>query len=170
MSVLRGYHVMNPCGAWRSRELWSAGLKEQRQSSTPHTPRVDSNTHVNTFLNNPTGGEITPARILSNLWPVECELIFTMNSKIPESWHWMQGVSVLPIVTHRSVCSISTQLLVWSQKNAASPVSNNEVLIQSIPGFNLHLKKSEQMTTGTQFWSVIIMWLGHLYHGTFRWV
>lgn len=69
----------------------------------------------------------------------------------------MQGVSVLPIVTHRSVCSISTQLLVWSQKNAASPVSNNEVLIQSIPGFNLHLKKSEQMTTGTQFWSVIIM-------------
>lgn len=163
MSVRRGCHVMNPCGAWRSGEPWSAGLKEQRQSSTPRTPRVDSNTHVNTFLNNPTGGEIMPARIFSNLWPVQCELSFTMNSKIPESWHWMQGVSVLSIVTHRSVCSISTQLLVWSQKMQLRLCQTMKCWFNQYQALICTWKRVNKWRLAPHSGVWLVMWLEHLY-------
>lgn len=82
MCISQHCHVMNPCGALRDKESWSAGLEKQHQSTTPHMPHMDLlQTHrvMHTFLNSSTGAELIPLRMLTNLWPVECELSLMMH-------------------------------------------------------------------------------------------
>lgn len=151
-------HVEPEGAESRDQLVWKSNGNHQQRT---HLARIQ-------FLNNPTGGEIMPVRILSNLWPVQCELSFTMNSKIPESWHWMQGVSVLPIVTHRSACSISTQLLVWSQKMQLRLCQTMKCWFNQYQALICTWKRVNKWRLAPHPGVWLVMWLGHLYHGTFR--
>lgn len=168
MCISQLCHVVNPCGAWRDREPWSADVEQQQQSTTsPHASHgFASNTDTHTFLywsRNNTFEDVNKF-MTCGAWAqphdaLKHSLVLTLDV----------GCECPPICDS---CIISTKPLVWSA-NAKLPQhrlwhTTDDVLIQSVCGFNLHLKRRERIKTGTRVWSVISHMIGAFTPGGFQ--